>query len=118
MWSYDQSSGELRHDGEFEGTGYSGAGASRNMASAQDIPSVGPTPQGRFKISKAYDHPHLGPCVMNLDPEPGTETFGRSLFRIHGDNARHDASHGCIILGPAIRRLIARSGDNELEVLP
>jgi hypothetical protein len=53
---------------------------------------------------------------MNLDPESGTEPFGRSLFRIHGDNASHDASHGCIILGPLVRRRIAESGDTELTV--
>lgn len=118
MWTYDQSSGELRHDGAFEGTGYSGTGIGRNRPDAQRIPNTGPTPQGRFKIGPSYDDPHLGPCVMHLDPEPGTETFGRSLFRIHGDNARHDASHGCLILGPSIRKLIAASGDHELEVLP
>jgi hypothetical protein len=55
---------------------------------------------------------------MNLDPVDGTNTFGRSLFRIHGDNARHDASEGCIILGPSIRKLIAASGDHDLEVMP
>lgn len=117
MWSYDQSSGELRHDGAFEGTGYSGTGAGRNKPGDQDIPNIGPIPQGKYRIGPAYEHHDLGPCVMNLDPEPGTETFGRSLFRIHGDNQRHDASHGCVILGPAIRRLIARSSDHDLEVL-
>lgn len=118
MWTYDQSSGELRHDGEFEGTGYSGTGIGRNNPDAQNIPDTGPVPQGKYKIGQVYDHPHLGPCVMALDALPETNTFGRSLFRIHGDNQRHDASHGCIILGPAIRRLIARSADTELEVLP
>ncbi len=117
-WEYDQSSGELRHDGAFEGTGYSGTGIGRNAPDAQRIPHTGPIPQGRYRIGKDYDHPHLGPCVMNLEPEPGTDTFGRSLFRIHGDNKRHDASQGCIILGPTLRRLIARSFDDELEVKP
>lgn len=117
MWTYDQSSGELRHDGAFEGTGYSGTGIGRNNPDAQNIPDTGPIPQGTYKIGAVYDHPHLGPCVMALDPLPGTETFGRSLFRIHGDNMRHDASEGCVILGPSIRKLIATSGDHELEVL-
>lgn len=117
-WEYDQSSGELRHDGAFEGTGYSGTGDGRNNGALQHVQMIGPIPVGRYKIGQARDSDRLGPCVMNLDPLPGTETFGRSLFRIHGDNARHDASHGCIILGPSIRRLIARSADNELEVKP
>lgn len=117
MWTYSQHSGELTHNGAFEGTGYSGHGLGRNKTEAQAIPNIGPTPQGMYRIGPAYDHPHLGPCVMNLDAELGTNTFGRDLFRIHGDNARHDASEGCIIIGPAIRRHIAASGDHELEVI-
>lgn len=116
MWTYCQRDGELSLDNSFEGTGYSGTGEGRNNANAEKIEGIGPIPRGLYRIGSAYDHPHLGPCVMNLDPEPGTETFGRSLFRIHGDNSRHDASHGCIILGPAIRRLIASSGDRDLLV--
>ena len=116
MWTYRQSDGELMHDTSFAGTGYSGTGEGRNNPAAQAEVGIGPIPQGRYKIGVAYNHPHLGPCVMNLDPEPGTNTFDRSLFRIHGDNARDDASHGCIILGPTIRRAIAMSGDTELTV--
>lgn len=118
MWTYRQHDGELLHDGQFEGTGYSGTGIGRNRPEAEKIEATGPIPCGRYRINPAYQHPHLGPCVMNLDPEPGTDTFGRSLFRIHGDNARHDASHGCIILGPAIRHEIAASIDRELTVIP
>jgi hypothetical protein len=118
MWTYRQSDGELLHDGQFEGTGYSGTGDGRNNPAAQKLEGVGPIPCGRYRIGGAYDHPRLGPCVMNLDAEFGTDTFGRSLFRIHGDNARHDASHGCIILGPAIRHAIAGSFDRELTVVP
>lgn len=116
MWNYSQSTGELLHDGVFEGTGYSGTGDRRNDPDAQAFPAVGPIPRGDYTIGAAYDHAHLGPRTMNLEPQPGTDTFGRDLFRIHGDNARHDASHGCIILGPAIRKLIAESDDNELTV--
>lgn len=117
MWTYHQSSGELLHDGAFEGTGYSGTDIGRNSPGAQRIPNTGPIPQGHYIIGAAYDDPHLGPCVMHLDAEPETETFGRSEFRIHGNNKADDASHGCVILGPAIRRLIAASDDRELEVL-
>lgn len=118
MWTYRQTDGELLRDGAFEGTGYSGTGDGRNNPDAQTTPDVGPIPQGEYSIGAAYDHPQLGPCVMNLDPKLGTDTFGRSLFRIHGDNARHDASHGCVILGPAIRHLIRDSGDSDLTVIP
>lgn len=111
MWTYSQASGELLKDGIFEGTGYSGTGAGRNNASMQSVQNIGPIPQGKYLIGKSYDDPHLGPCVMHLDPIEETDTFGRSLFRIHGDDARHDASHGCVILGPAIRHVIAASTD-------
>lgn len=116
MWTYSQSTGELLKDGKFQGTGYSGTGAGRNNPAEQATPDVGPIPQGDYIIGETYDDDHLGPCVMHLDAEDGTETFGRSLFRIHGDNARHDASHGCVILGPAIRQAIADSGDDTLRV--
>ena len=117
-WQYKQSDGTLTCDGEFEGTGYSGTGVGRNNPSMQDVANVGPIPQGAYNIGAAYDDlGKLGPCVMALDPSEDTETFGRSLFRIHGDNANHDASHGCIILGPAIRRKIASSADRKLVVI-
>lgn len=116
MWTYAQKTGELTHDGQFAGTGYSGTGIGRNQPAAEIVPNTGPIPRGQYKIGPAYDDDHLGPCVMHLDPETGTDTHGRSLFRIHGDNARHDASEGCIILGPAIRNQIATSGDSELTV--
>lgn len=117
MWTYHQITGELLHNGEFQGTGYSGTGNGRNNPNAQSEQNIGPIPQGIYQIGPAYDHPQLGPRVMNLDAEQDTNTFGRDLFRIHGDNARHDASHGCIILGPAIRQQIAASGENVLEVI-
>ena len=116
MWVYRQSDGELLHNEAFEGTGYSGTGDGRNNPVMEDEENVGPIPCGRYRIGELHDHPHLGPAVMNLDPV-GHDAHGRSDFRIHGDNARHDASHGCIILGPAIRRLIGESDDKDLIVI-
>jgi hypothetical protein len=118
MWTYAQSTGDLTHDGVFEGSGYSGRSACRNISSAESIPNYGPIPRGVYAIGRASeDHPKLGPCVMELTPSPSTNTFSRSDFFIHGDNANRDASHGCIILGPAIRHLIANSGDTDLTVI-
>lgn len=119
MWTYHIRSGTLLHDGEFVGSGYSGSGQSsefRNRADKVQVHGHGPIPPGNYFIGAARSHPKLGPVVMNLDAMPGTNTYGRSLFRIHGDNARHDASHGCIILGPLLRRLIADSDDKHLQV--
>ena len=117
MFTYSQSTGTLTHDGDFEGTGYSGRDAGRNNPDMQQVADTGPIPRGAYRIGAPYQHPHLGPCVMNLDPTPETDTFGRALFRIHGDNASHNASEGCIILGPAIRHMIAGSGDTALTVI-
>lgn len=117
-WAYKQSTGELTLNGAFEGTGYSGTGAGRNNPAEQEVHDIGPIPQGSYTIGPAYDEvPGLGPCVMHLDPIEGTNVFGRTAFRIHGDNARDDASHGCVILGPSIRHLIAASVDKILVVV-
>ena len=116
-YTYSQSTGELTQDGAFVGTGYSGTGDGRNNPDMQNVPDVGPLPQGNYTIGAEYDDAHLGPCVMALSPDLLTDTFGRSLFRIHGDNARNDASHGCVILGPAIRHAIADGDDRKLTVI-
>src|SRR5262245_44391498 len=115
MWTYRQSDGEFKHDEEFVGTGYSGTGECRNTQEMESVPNVGPIPRGHYNIGDPYKHSRLGKLVMNLDPV-GHEAFGRSAFRIHGDNTAHDASHGCIILGPLIRGLVGASDDNDLEV--
>jgi hypothetical protein len=54
---------------------------------------------------------------MNLEPLPGADVFGRSLFRIHGDNDENNASHGCLVTGPGVRRAMAAARDRVLEVL-
>jgi hypothetical protein len=118
MWTFSQRTGVLARDGERVGVGYSGTGRGRNNPDAQALADIGPILQGVYTIGAPYDHPHLGPCVMNLEPAPDTQTFGRSLFRIHGDNAQHDASHGCIILGPTLRHQISASSDRALTVTP
>ncbi len=108
----------MAHNGSLAGTGYSGTRAGRNNPAMQNVENVGPLPQGVWKIGPAHFDGDLGPCVMDLTPGAGTDTFGRSLFRIHGNNVADDASHGCIIMGPAVRQEIAKSGDTDLTVTP
>lgn len=86
----------------------------------QDVPDVGPIPQGTYDIGSQYYNGHTGPGTMNLDPTEGTNTFGRDAFRIHGDNSRgnHSASHGCVVMPPNTRNQINNSGDNVFEVVP
>ena len=100
------------------GRGYSGRGEGRNNIEKVKVRMVGPIPPGCYRIGPAYAHARLGPVTMNLDPVPGTAMFGRSLFRIHGDNAAHDASNGCIILSRVLRDAIAASPDRLLDVTP
>lgn len=78
--------------------------------------NVGPIPRGRYSIGPEFDAPVQGPCTMRLTPE-GHDALGRDGFLIHGDNATHNASTGCIILPFESRREIAGSADRELEVI-
>jgi hypothetical protein len=57
--------------------------------------------------------------AIRLEPEPGTNVFGRHSFMIHGDNQRHNgtASTGCIIIDGAHNRLrIWQSGVHRVMV--
>lgn len=118
-WQYKISTGEMTNpDGSITWNGYSGTGDGRNNPDMTDVPNVGPIPVGTYTIGEAYDEPgKLGPCVLPLTPDPSNEMFGRSLFRIHGDNAAHDASEGCVIQGPQCRYSISASTDKTLVVV-
>lgn len=118
MWLYQQSTGVLRHDGQYVATGYAGHGDGLNNPAFERIRGIGPLPAGVWKIGKAYKHDTLGPVCMNLKPV-GHFAFNRKYFRIHGDNSRGDksASHGCIILPRVVRERISNSGDDDLTVV-
>jgi hypothetical protein len=117
-WTYSQSTGHLSQNTVAVGRGYSGTGAGRDNGTMQAVPNVGPIPVGRYRIGRSHDTATHGPVVMQLTPRLGTQTFGRQGFLIHGDNRRHDASHGCIVIDRRFRDQIARSGDDELQVVP
>jgi hypothetical protein len=122
MWKYAITEHVMSSaDGSVRFNGYSGAGRSldegRNNPEMTDVVDRGPITVGRYTIGPAHLSEHTGPLTMNLDPLPGQDTFGRSLFRIHGNNQANDASHGCIILPPDARRCISDSDDRELEVV-
>jgi len=118
MWTWDQSAGLLTR-GCKSWRGYSGAGRGKNNPSMQAAAGIGPIPQGRWTISGRRDSASTGPCTLVLIPEAGTETFGRSEFRIHGDSIARPgtASHGCIVLPRAVRDAIWTSGDRALRVI-
>lgn len=89
---------------EYDETGYSGTGTGRNNPSADNQQNVGPIPAGRWKWGATYNSRNTGPNTIHLTPPAGNSCFdsGRDCmsFRVHGNNARNDASQGCIILTP------------------
>lgn len=127
MWRYSIKTGWMvRNDDTFQG--YSGAGHAlvdgRNNPAMQNIPNVGPIPVGMYTIGAPHDSPRTGRYTMDLNPIEWTgvltawlDMYGRSAFRIHGNNAEDDASHGCIILPPGARRAVWESGDHALQVV-
>lgn len=106
LWTWDQSSGTLLKHGRVIAHGYAGAGAGKNNPDQQGVVQVGPIPRGVWRMTRVKNGGHTGPFTIVLEPEPGTNTLGRSAFRIHGDNSTHDASQGCIILQRPFREQI------------
>lgn len=117
-WAYSQVSGALTRNGQLVAVGYSGHDVGKNNPGMQRVPNTGPIPQGRYFIGAPHDSPKVGPFALPLEPAPGTSTFGRSAFMIHGDSIVHPgtASEGCIILLRDARNRIVESGDSELLV--
>lgn len=117
-WVYHSGTGRFYEpDGSYLTTGYSGTGKGRNNIDMESVIGVGPIPRATYTIGTAYNDAHLGPVVMHLDPVVGSNVFGRSLFRIHGNNSINDASHGCIILPRWARVTINASRDTTLHVV-
>ena len=120
-WEYSESTGQLKHNGIYMGTGYSGAGyaaaAGRNNPAMQGVEDHGPIPQGEWHIGPSFLHPTKGPMTMNLTPV-GHNALNRHHFLIHGNNPTNNASKGCVILPPNLRQMIANSGDHDLNVVP
>ena len=124
FWEYSQSTGQMTHvdnqtgDRTSFGAGYAGTGEGLNNPNMQNVPFVGPIPQGTYDIGEATTT--RGPLTLPLTPQQGTNTFGRDAFRIHGDNSRLDqsASEGCIVTGRNVRNQINNSQDRDLRVIP
>jgi hypothetical protein len=122
MFTYSQSTGLMAHNGLVISRGYSGNGGGLNNPAFENVPRVGPCPQGRYTIGHAQTEPKLGPVAMVLTPDPVNAMYGRSDFLIHGDNAAldHTASEGCLIFDLGTRVEISaavNAGDNQLEVI-
>ena len=119
MWNYVQRTGELSRNGIRLSTGYSGSGLGKNNPDQQDIHDVGPIPTGEWEIcGPPYNTMTHGPYILRLEPKPGTATFGRVGFLMHGDSLVRpgEASKGCIIMGRIARTKVWESGDHDLLV--
>ena len=100
-----------------KGRGYSGRPGYRKSKD-DDKQGLGPIPGGDYWIGPPIDH--ITPVAMRLLPVPWNHMHGRGKFLIHGDNTSHNASSGCIILPPKIRKTIAKRrnlpGGSQLHV--
>lgn len=117
--TYNVSSGKMYDvHGEYMATGYSGLGDAKNDPDREQDVAHGPIPRGDYAIGDPYESQRVGPFAIPLEPMPGTNVFGRSAFRIHGDSIAHpgSASHGCVILPRAIREAIHNQGATVLRV--
>jgi hypothetical protein len=121
MWTYVQESGELWQGSHHVGTGYSGFEEGKNKPSMQAVKDRGPIPRGMWTIVGPPQNiiPGPGIYVLRLTPNPGTQTFGRTEFLMHGDSGNHPgcASHGCIVMPHDTRIAVWKSGDTNLEVI-
>lgn len=115
-WAWVQAEGALYRDGKRVAVGYSGRGEGRNNPALQHVRATGPIPAGRYRIGAPRTSARTGPFVLDLTPS-GHDALGRTAFQIHGDNARGDASSGCIVLPRAVRETIAASGLREIGVV-
>lgn len=121
MWIYVIKSGELMKDWQHVASGYSGFGLGRNNPLMMNLKNIGPIPVGYWRIGKAFHSPKTGECAIPLTPEPGTQTFNRTDFEMHGDCKdplkRGEASHGCIVMSAYTRKLVAEDEGELLRVI-
>lgn len=101
MLIFQRARGVICHeDGTVMLTGiWAGHGPHANKPEDQALHGLGPLPAGDYTVAHPRDGGHLGPFVMDLVQVSG-ETFGRSLFRIHGaagGDTTHQSSDGCVI---------------------
>jgi len=96
------------HGGKMLYICYSGRrGVWRNNPDMEGEPNAGPIPQGRYLMGRPYHSAKVGALAIPLAPTADTQTYGRSAFLIHGDNAEGDASEGCVIAPRPLRAALA-----------
>lgn len=117
-WNKDKNLLGIGYAGYDDGDGVPEPGEGKNDPSKSNVKNVGPLPAGRYWISLPFNSPVTGAFSLRLIPQPGNEMFGRGGFVVHGEGpVKGASSHGCPVLALPIRRLIAESGDCEVEVV-
>lgn len=121
MITFDRHTGKLfAENGTLISAGiWAGHGNAANDVTREREIGVGPLPAGIYSIGAARTSAKLGSFVLDLVPTHGTEMYGRSLFRIHGDTVNdvtHSASDGCIIAPKPVRVWINRQADRRIKV--
>lgn len=119
-WTYSQSKGTMTtQGGAVLATGYAGAPGHVNNAADERLRNLGPLPCGIYTIGAPYHDSKTGIYTLSLTPDPSSGMFGRSEFKIHGDNPRmnQSASEGCIVLPHYARAAIWNSNDHVLSVV-
>ncbi len=128
MHTFEQSNGNLWHDGALLGTGYAGAPAGKNNPAMQGVRGVGPLPVGDYTIGKPTNVTHCGVEAFPLIPNAVTRAFITSLgrdpdaFFLHGDDIAHPGcgSEGCIVQARPVRDQVNKdveAGDDQLQVV-
>ena len=125
-WTYKISTGEMFSPNMvFVAKGYAGMGIDKNDPTKENVPYMGPLPEGEYNIGPAIDHTKLGPIALPLKPlsfvgPAGSDfMYKRGGFFIHADSLDHpgQASEGCIVLPTVARMMINENADKTLKVV-
>ena len=125
MYLFESSTGKLfGTDGSLIETGYAGGDKGLhkegiNNPNMQDVPDIGPLPEGIYTMGTPVEGTHLGLLAIPLTPENTNTMFGRSGFYIHGDviGAPGTASDGCIVMSHATRVTLSKCPFQQIQVV-
>jgi len=97
-----------------ESKGYSGQPLYQNNPSTAAVPNAGTIPSGTYNVTGSSQflngRPHNN--VISLEPQNGTEVYGRNNFRMHGgySSGSQTASDGCIVTKSRLRQAVVNNG--------
>src|SRR5580698_562077 len=123
-WTFEITTGKFYNpDGDYISTGYAGGDLGKDPEGKdnpkdENIPDVGPLPEGLYTFGTVVLHSQLGLFAIPLIPDPSNVMYGRSGFYLHGDtNPPGNASEGCIVQPLNTRVEAYYSDDKELRVV-